>query len=117
MSRVKNKMNKIQSVVAITLLSVIPAMAFSAGNAAEGEAKSTTCHACHGKTGKSIMPIYPNLGGQQQDYLSKTLYGFRDGSRNNAIMNGMSANLSDADIEDISAWYASQSGLTEIQDK
>ncbi len=113
----ENKMNKIQNAIAITFLSVIPAMAFSAGNAAEGEAKSTTCHACHGKTGQSIMPIYPNLGGQHQDFLSKTLYGFRDGSRKNAIMNGMAANLSDEDIEDISAWYASQSGLTEIQDK
>ena len=110
-------MNKIQSTVAITLLSLIPAMAFSAGNAAAGQNKSAVCHACHGATGKSIQPIYPNLGGQQQDYLSKTLHGFRDGSRQNAIMNGFAANLSDADIEDISAWYASQTGLTEIQDK
>jgi len=110
-------MNKIQSAIAVTLLSFIPAMAFSTGNAAEGQNKSTVCHACHGPTGQSVMPIYPNLGGQQQDYLSKTLYGFRDGSRQNAIMNGMAANLSDADIEDIAAWYASQSGLTEIQDK
>ena len=117
MSRVSNKMNKIQKTVAVTLLSVIPAMAFSAGNAAEGQNKSTTCHACHGETGKSIMPIYPNLGGQHQDYLSKTLYNFRDGSRKNAIMSGFAANLSDADIEDIAAWYASQQGLTEIQDK
>ena len=117
MSQVLNKMNKIQKTVAATFLSVIPVMAFSAGNAAEGQNKSTTCHACHGATGKSIMPIYPNLGGQHQDYLSKTLYNFRDGSRKNAIMNGFAANLSDADIEDISAWYASQQGLTEIQDK
>jgi len=114
---VLNKMNKIQYAVAVSLLSFIPAVAFSAGNAAEGQNKSTVCHACHGPTGKSIMPIYPNLGGQQQDYLSKTLYNFRDGSRKNAIMNGFAANLSDADIEDISTWYASQQGLTEIQDK
>ena len=110
-------MNKIQNAVAITLLSVIPAMAFSAGNATEGQNKSTLCHACHDTTGKSIMPIYPNLGGQHQDYLSKTLYNFRDGSRKNAIMNGFAASLSDADIEDIAAWYASQPGLTEIKDK
>ena len=112
-----NKMNKIQSTLAIALLSFIPAIAFSAGNAAEGQNKSAVCHACHGATGKSIQPIYPNLGGQHQDYLSKTLYGFRDGSRQNAIMNGFAANLTDADIEDISAWYASQKGLVEIKDK
>ena len=110
-------MNKIQKTVAVTLLSVIPAMAFSAGDAAEGQNKSTTCHACHGATGKSIMPIYPNLGGQHQDYLSKSLHAFRDGDRQNAIMSGFAANLSDTDIEDIAAWYASQQGLTEIKDK
>jgi len=112
-----NKMNKIQLLLAVTLLSFVPAIAFSAGNAAEGKNKSAVCQACHGETGKSVQPIYPDLGGQHQDYLSKTLYEFRSGKRQNAIMNGFAANLSDADIEDISAWYASQSGLTEIKDK
>ena len=110
-------MNKFQSTVAVTLLSLIPAVGFSAGNAAEGKNKSTVCHACHGPTGKSVEPIYPNLGGQQQSYLIKTLEGFRDGSRQNVIMNGFAATLSDADIKDISAWYASQSGLLEMQAK
>ena len=110
-------MNIIQSAIATTLLSLIPAMAFSAGNAAQGLHKSAVCHACHGATGKSIQPIYPNLGGQHQDYLIMTLQGFRDGSRQNAIMSGFAANLSDADIEDITAWYASQQGLIEIMDK
>ena len=110
-------MNRIQSALAVTLLSFIPAIAFSAGNATEGKNKSAVCHACHGATGESVQPIYPNLGGQHQDYLVKTLQGFRDGSRQNAIMNGFAANLSDADIEDITAWYASQNGLTEIKDK
>jgi len=110
-------MNKLQSTVAVTLFSLIPAMAFAAGNATEGKNKSAVCHACHGTTGQSTQPIYPNLGGQQQSYLIKTLQGFRDGSRKNVIMNGFAASLSDADIEDITAWYASQSGLVEIQDK
>ena len=110
-------MNRIQSTLAFVLLSFIPAIAFSGGNAGEGKNKSAVCHACHGLTGKAVQPIYPNLGGQHQDYLSKTLYNFRDGSRQNAIMNGFAANLTDADIEDISAWYASQQGVTEIKDK
>ena len=112
-----NKMNKIQFTITVVLLSFAPAIAFSAGNAAEGQNKSAVCHACHGATGISVQPIYPNLGGQHQDYLIKTLQGFRDGSRQNAIMSGFAANLSDTDIEDITAWYASQNGLTEIQDK
>ena len=110
-------MNRIQFTITVALLSLTPAIAFSAGNAAEGKNKSAVCHACHGPTGQSVQPIYPNLGGQHQDYLGKTLEGFRDGSRQNAIMNGFAANLSDADIEDISAWYASQQGLIEIKDK
>lgn len=110
-------MNKIQFKIAVVLLSLAPAIAFSAGNAAAGKTKSEVCQACHGPTGQSVEPIYPNLAGQHQDYLAKTLEGFRDGSRQNAIMNGFAANLSDADIEDLSAWYASQEGLTEIQDK
>lgn len=110
-------MNKIKYTIAVVLLAWIPVTAFSAGNAAQGQTKSAVCHACHGATGKSVQPIYPNLGGQQQTYLSKTLHDFRNGNRQNILMNGFAANLSDEDIEDISAWYASQQGLTEIQDK
>jgi cytochrome c553 len=87
------------------------------GDTTEGQNKSKPCHACHGVTGMSAQPIYPNLDGQQKDYLIKTLHSFRDGTRQNAIMNGMAANLSDADIKDITAWYASQKGLNEIKDK
>lgn len=112
-----NKMKKIQTKIAVVLLSLIPAIAFSAGNAAAGKSKSAVCHACHGPTGQAVLPIYPNLGGQHQDYLIKTLREFRDGTRQNAIMSGFAANLSDSDIEDIAAWYASQDGLTEIRDK
>lgn len=110
-------MNKFQIKTAIILLSLTPAIAFSAGNAAAGKTKSVVCHACHGPTGQAVQPIYPNLGGQHQDYLIKTLQEFRDGSRQNAIMSGFAANLSDTDIEDITAWYSSQDGLTEIKDK
>jgi len=110
-------MNKTRITLAAALLSMVPAIAFSAGNAAAGQNKSAVCHACHGPTGQAVQPIYPNLGGQHQDYLAMSLRQFRDGTRQNAIMNGFAANLSDADIEDISAWYASQKGLTEINDQ
>jgi len=110
-------MNKTRFTLAAALLSLVPAIAFSAGNPAAGQSKSAVCHACHGPTGQAVQPIYPNLGGQHQDYLAMSLKHFRDGSRQNAIMNGFAANLSDADIEDIAAWYASQKGLTEVSDK
>jgi cytochrome c553 len=87
------------------------------GGSVKGKSKSEVCHACHGPTGIAVQPIYPNIGGQHRDYLEKTLRAFRDGSRQNAIMAGFAANLTDQDIKDISAWYASQQGLTEIKDK
>jgi len=110
-------MKQAQHAVTLILLSLMPVMAYSAGNAVEGQRKSEVCHACHGATGISTQPIYPMLAGQQQDYMAKVLRDYRDKSRNNAIMNGFAGTLSDEDIEDITAWYANQQGLTEIQDK
>jgi cytochrome c553 len=110
-------MKKLQLAIIFTLFSLLPGLAFSAGDAAEGQKKSAICHACHGANGVATQPIYPNLGGQHQDYMMIALKGFRDKSRPNAIMNGFAATLSDTDIEDITAWYASQSGLIEITDK
>jgi len=89
----------------------------AASGASAGQNKSVSCQACHGATGTSTQPIYPNLGGQHQNYLSKTLHDFRDGSRPNAIMSGFAGGLSDEDIEDLANWYASQQGLITIQDK
>jgi cytochrome c553 len=110
-------MNKFQCAVAATLLSIVPVASFAAGSATEGENKSAVCHACHGADGKSTLPIYPNLGGQQQNYLSKALHDFQNGSRKDPVMSTFAASLSDNDIEDISAWYASQKGLTEVKNK
>ena len=110
-------MNKFQNAVAVTLLLIAPAATFAAGDAASGQNKSAVCHACHGADGKSTLPNYPNLGGQQQNYLSKALHDFRGGARQDPVMSGFAASLSDTDIEDIAAWYASQDGLTEIKDR
>ena len=110
-------MNTIQRNIAAALAALLPAVALAAGNPAEGQKKSAACHACHGETGASVLPSYPHLGGQHADYLEKALRDFRSGQRQNPIMSGFAAGLSDADIADIAAWYASQRGLTEIADK
>ena len=115
--QVPDKMNKFLFAAVTTMLSVFPIAGFSAGSATEGQAKSEVCHACHGATGIGTQPIYPNLAGQQQDYMSKALHDYRDGSRQDPLMNGFAGGLSDDDIEDLTAWYASQQGLTEIREK
>lgn len=110
-------MIKLQSAIASMLLVAVPVASIAGGNAADGQNKSATCQACHGETGMATQTIYPNLAGQHQDYLKKALVNYRDGQRTNPVMNSFAAHLTDADIDDISAWYSSQKGLTEINDK
>jgi cytochrome c553 len=92
--------------IAIAALS-ISSLAAYAGDAEKGKAKSAICAACHGPNGKSVVPIYPHLAGQQEQYLSKQLTAFRDGQRTDPIMAPMAAALSDEDIADLSAYFAS----------
>jgi cytochrome c553 len=66
------------------------------------------CQACHGLDGNSQVPDYPKLGGQQPDYLAKALRDYKSGLRKNAIMAGFASTLSEKDIENVAAYYASQ---------
>jgi cytochrome c553 len=67
-----------------------------------------TCVACHGAEGVGILPEYPNLAGQHADYLENSLRGYRSGQRKNAVMAGMAAPLTDADIRELARYYSSQ---------
>ena len=58
-----------------------------------------------------IAPNYPVLAGQHADYMAHSLREYRSGARKNPIMLGIATPLSDADIEDLSAWFASLEGL------
>jgi cytochrome c553 len=85
-------------------------MAQAAGDAAAGAGKAAVCAACHGKDGIALVPIYPNLRGQNAAYLEGSLKAYREGQRtggNAAIMTPMAMNLSDADIADLAAYYSS----------
>ena len=88
-----------------------------AGDAAAGKEKAVICQACHGVDGHGIDPTYPILAGQYQSYLAHTLRGYRSGQRTNVIMASFAATLSDQDIEDLAAWYASQEGLQNLSIK
>lgn len=72
-----------------------------------GKNKAGMCASCHGSEGISPMDMWPNLAGQKTGYLVKQLRDFRDGSRNDAVMIGMSKALSDSDIENLAAYYNS----------
>ncbi|MBS7537177.1 cytochrome c [Ancylobacter sonchi] len=80
----------------------------SAGDAAAGRAKaSQQCAVCHGANGMSQHPEAPNLAGQVEMYLAKALEEFRSGKRVNEMMTVVTKELSDDDIANFAAWYAS----------
>jgi cytochrome c553 len=103
-----------QAVLLAMLLATLPFSLAADGDPATGKEKSAVCQACHGLDGKSVDPSYPNLAGQHESYLVKAMADYRAGRRTDPIMGPMAINLSDQDIEDLAAWYASQEGLKDL---
>ena len=97
-------MKKLSLALAASVLMAAPAFA---ADVAAGKAKSAMCSACHGAAGISAVPMYPNLAGQKEAYLAKQLKDFKSGARKDPIMAPMAMGLSDADIANISAYFAS----------
>jgi cytochrome c553 len=71
-----------------------------------GEKISQSCALCHGQFGITSMAGTPSIAGQPEVYLSSQLKQFRDGKRQNAVMNQIAKPLSDAAINNVSAWFA-----------
>jgi cytochrome c553 len=78
-----------------------------AGDAAAGKAKSAVCAGCHGPAGVSSNPMWPNLAGQKEGYLVKQLKALREGTRTDPMMSPMAKPLTDADIENLAAYFSS----------
>jgi cytochrome c553 len=78
-----------------------------AADIAAGKSKAATCAGCHGVAGVSLIPSYPNLAGQKAAYTAKQLKAFRDKTRKDPVMGGLAAGLTDTDIENLAAYYAS----------
>ena len=111
-------MNKmIKGTLLLVLLIGVPLSLQAKGSVSAGQEKSKVCEACHGVTGESTDPTYPNLAGQHASYLAQALGDYRSGARTNPIMAGMAAKLSNQDIVDLAAWYASQQGLQDLSIK
>lgn len=78
------------------------------GDAKAGEAKAAVCGACHGMDGNSALAMYPKLAGQNESYTVRQLTQFKNGKRNNAIMLPFASTLSDQDMHDLGAFFASK---------
>lgn len=92
---------------AAAALCLIAAPASAAADLAAGQARAEPCGACHGARGVSEDPAVPSLAGQQDKFLQWQLVFFRSGRRANEIMGAMAADLSDADIRNLGAYFAS----------
>lgn len=92
-----------------SLFLIVPTMV-SAADVEAGKAKSVICAACHGAEGISAVPIYPNLRGQKEAYLLSSLKAYKSGQRQGGmsmIMKPQADALSEADMVNIAAYYAS----------
>jgi len=103
------------TIAALTLAAAACGQAFAAEHApafkpdpAKGQTLSATCQACHAADGTRGLPANPILQGQHPEYLGKQLTEFKSGKRNNAIMKGMAATLSEEDMKHVAAFYASK---------
>lgn len=78
------------------------------GNSDEGKEKSASCVSCHGEHGNSMVSTFPKLAQQHAAYLTKQLHAFKEGTRKDPMMSGLVMSLSDADMQDIAAYYEQQ---------
>lgn len=93
---------------AVSLLLLVSLPLFAKGDPAAGQAKSAICAACHGMDGNSTVPTWPKLAGQHEKYMVRQVTLIKAGARMVPEMAGIVPGLSDQDIEDISAFFASQ---------
>ena len=91
--------------------------ALAQGDAAAGQAKSAICAACHNADGNSVVPNWPKLAGQHEQYLVRQLTLIKSGARPVPEMAGITPGLSEQDILDLSAWFSSQQRTGGVADE
>lgn len=100
-------MNRFSFVTLALLALLADTAALASGDAQAGKAKAQSCAVCHGVAGISSQPATPHLAGQPAIYINEQLLAYRSGKRQNAIMSVIAKPLTDRDIQDLAAWYAS----------
>ncbi|ARN66674.1 cytochrome c [Vibrio vulnificus] len=90
-------------------LGLMSGSALAAGDVAAGQAKAAVCAACHGADGMATIPGYPNLKGQNEQYLVSAIKAYKNKERSGGlavVMQAQAAMLNDADIANLAAYYA-----------
>ena len=101
--------SRMASAIILITLGCVPLLpAFAAGgDAAAGRKKANACAVCHGPMGLSVNPGAPHLAGQPAIYLVEQMKDYRSGKRVNPVMAVIAKPLTDQEIADLAAWYAS----------
>ena len=84
------------------------ASAASAADPRAGESMAAVCFACHGQGGNSTNPAVPSIAGQPAQFISTSLYTFREGNRKDPQMSPIAANLSNTEMNDLAAYFSAQ---------
>ncbi|MGV8927840.1 MAG: c-type cytochrome [Ewingella sp.] len=98
----------------VLLFGLVSSPLLAGGNIAQGQSKTASCVACHGASGKATNPIYPSLAGQNEAYLELAMHAYKKGQRSGGqagVMQAFTSSLSDEDIRDLAAYYASLTPL------
>jgi cytochrome c553 len=104
---------KLLSIGVAAAAALATSTALRAADAAAGKAKAeAACAACHGANGVSVSDTIPNLAGQKAAYLENQLKALKAGTRRNAIMNAIAAQLSPEDMANLAAHFSAQPGAT-----
>lgn len=86
----------------------------AAGDPTAGREVAGKCRTCHGLDGFAKIVIAPNIGGEPAEYIAAQLTAFREGAREHEMMSVVARNLSDAQIADVAAWYASHTATATL---
>ncbi len=97
---------KVFFAIALTSLSVV-SFSVTAGDIAAGKEKAALCAGCHGGDGISVSPDIPNLAGQKEAYLATAMRAYKSGARKNPLMASIVPMITDEDIENLAAYFAS----------
>ena len=100
------------SLLIVSVLFLVPSA--WAADIEAGKQRASACISCHGEDGVSFSPKYPNLAGQSAEYLAKQLNAFRSGERSDDFMTPMASTMNDADVENLSAYFASKGISSEV---
>lgn len=96
-----------KALLMVTALAMAAGPALAADAAAGRQKAQQVCAVCHGPLGVAVAPETPNLAGEPSGYLTRQLLAFRSGARRHEVMAVIAKQLTDAEIADVTAWFAS----------